>query len=168
MENDRLLTLKTRPVEACFPITAKPGDTGDRWKTVHRGYDFGAWRDYRGTVLRPILGANVLSVLPGKVEIAGYHKIYDNDADTWEDGPLGNRIWISHVHADLGLIRFGYCHLKEIQVREGDKVEERQVIGTAGNTGNSSGPHLHFQPETWPGRQLLKVQFPDTTDYGVA
>lgn len=37
-----------------------------------------------------------------------------------------------------------YAHLSEIYVKTGDFVTSKQVIGKSGNTGNSTGPHLHF------------------------
>ena len=43
-----------------------------------------------------------------------------------------------------------YGHLSSLLVEEGDRVEAGQVIGYSGSTGNSSGPHLHFEVDT-PG-----------------
>ena len=39
---------------------------------------------------------------------------------------------------------FAYCHLDKAEVQEGDKVSQGDVIGHSGNSGTSSGPHLHF------------------------
>jgi murein DD-endopeptidase MepM/ murein hydrolase activator NlpD len=53
-----------------------------------------------------------------------------------------NYVLIRHDDGTLGQ----YCHLKKggAQVREGDHVAEGDVIALSGNTGFSSGPHLHF------------------------
>ena len=56
-------------------------------------------------------------------------------------GRLGNYVKI--IHSDGTVTRYG--HMKDVYVNSGDIVVQGQVIGTMGNTGDSTGPHLDFQ-----------------------
>jgi len=53
----------------------------------------------------------------------------------------GNAIVIDHGHGYKTL----YAHLSRIAVRKGDRVERGETIGALGNTGRSTGPHLHYE-----------------------
>lgn len=55
-------------------------------------------------------------------------------------GDGGNQIILKH---DNGY-KTGYAHLNKILVKKGDKIKQGDVIGLSGNTGKSTGPHLHF------------------------
>lgn len=58
----------------------------------------------------------------------------------WNDG-FGNQ-----VQVDVGGGRvFSVAHLSEIRVRQGDQVTGGQLLGLSGNTGNSTGPHVHLE-----------------------
>lgn len=46
---------------------------------------------------------------------------------------------------NYGEVFFTYMHMSEVYVKNGDTVQIGQVIGLSGNTGNSTGPHLHLQ-----------------------
>ena len=58
-----------------------------------------------------------------------------------EDGNYGIRIVIQHGQ-DYETI---YAHLSKLHVKAGDQVQPGQVIGEVGNTGKSTGPHLHYE-----------------------
>lgn len=63
------------------------------------------------------------------------------------DGPAyGNAIVIRHANNTYSQ----YAHLSRIQVKIGQKVAMGARIGLSGNTGNSTGPHLHFEIRTTP------------------
>ncbi len=53
----------------------------------------------------------------------------------------GNRVTISHGFGFKTL----YAHMHDIYVKKGDKIGRGQIIGTVGNTGTSTGPHLHYE-----------------------
>ncbi|MCS7198137.1 MAG: M23 family metallopeptidase [Candidatus Bipolaricaulota bacterium] len=74
-------------------------------------------------------GTEVYAASAGKVLVAGRHSGY------------GLYIVLQHSHGYRTL----YAHLAEIGVYRGQFVEGGQVIGRSGNTGNSTGPHLHFE-----------------------
>jgi murein DD-endopeptidase MepM/ murein hydrolase activator NlpD len=57
------------------------------------------------------------------------------------DGGLGNAIKINHGYGYESI----YGHLNKILVRSGQRVKRGQTIGLVGNTGFSTGPHLHYQ-----------------------
>jgi murein DD-endopeptidase MepM/ murein hydrolase activator NlpD len=85
---------------------------------LHKGVDFAAPE-----------GTKILAALPGTVVSAGYENGY------------GNSILIKHV----GGLQTRYGHLGSINVKAGDNVSSDQVLGTVGDTGRSTGPHLHFE-----------------------
>ena len=78
-------------------------------------------------------GANVVATRAGKVTKAQY------------DGDYGNRIEIL-----TGDIEHSYSHLSDFDVSVGQQVSEGQVIGNVGSTGNSTGPHLHYEERHSP------------------
>lgn len=60
------------------------------------------------------------------------------------EGKGGNVIRVEYARADGSKFQAAYMHLSQMNVKEGDKVSAGQPIGVSGNTGNSTGPHLHF------------------------
>jgi murein DD-endopeptidase MepM/ murein hydrolase activator NlpD len=94
-----------------------------------RGNPFGRGREFHNGVDFVLdIGTPVLATGPGVVEAAGH------------EGPNGNRVAINHGFG----YRSVYAHLSKVQVKPGDEVKRGQVVGLSGNTGRSSGPHLHY------------------------
>ena len=60
------------------------------------------------------------------------------------EGKGGNVIRVEYARADGSKYQTAYMHLSQMSVKEGDRVSAGQAIGVSGNTGNSTGPHLHF------------------------
>ncbi|WP_432119576.1 peptidoglycan DD-metalloendopeptidase family protein [Streptomyces sp. bgisy032] len=98
---------------------------GSSWsKGYHTGIDF------------PVpTGTSVKSVASGSVVSAGW------------GGSFGYQVVIRHADGRYSQ----YAHLSAISVRDGQTVSAGQRIGRSGSTGNSSGPHLHFEVRTGPG-----------------
>lgn len=61
-------------------------------------------------------------------------------ADVYHNASGGNQLTIRH---DNGFVT-GYAHLSKALVKKGDKVKQGQIIALSGNTGKSTGPHLHL------------------------
>lgn len=76
------------------------------------------------------MGTTVVAAAGGRVISAG-----------WNDGGYGNMIIIDNG----GNMSTLYAHLSQIFVGNDQEVKEGQAIGAAGSTGNSTGPHVHFE-----------------------
>jgi len=108
--------------------TASP--TGAFIRPVKGGYissRFGG--GHRGVDLVVPLGSAVSAADGGTVIYTGYSSSY------------GNHVKIRHSGGFVTL----YAHLKSISAKYGDKVYQGQEIGKCGSTGNSTGPHVHFE-----------------------
>ncbi|MFE3092413.1 transglycosylase family protein [Streptomyces sp. NPDC059248] len=99
--------------------------SGSAWSSgYHTGVDF------------PVAtGTSVKSVANGLVVSAGWA------------GAYGYQVVVRHNDGKYSQ----YAHLSALTVRSGQQVGSGQRIGRSGNTGNSSGPHLHFEVRTGPG-----------------
>ncbi len=91
------------------------------------GYTFHNGVDFSGPVGSPIRAA-----ASGTVITAG------------SGGPYGNHVMISHF-LDGQVYTTVYGHMNSLSVSAGQTVTQGQTIGTLGSTGNSTGPHLHFE-----------------------
>jgi hypothetical protein len=110
------------PLATPSPVTSNFGwrthpITGNR--RFHAGMDFGA-----------PTGTPILAVAPGRVVVANWH------------GGYGKAVIIEHSNGQLQTL---YGHMSEIFVQEGQIIPQGMVIGHVGSTGNSTGPHLHFE-----------------------
>jgi murein DD-endopeptidase MepM/ murein hydrolase activator NlpD len=112
-------------------ITCAFGKVGKSWSSgKHTGVDFAV----------PV-GTPVLAVADGKIENASWGKAYGKQIVQKVDGG-----WVI------------YAHLNALRVKPGAKVKKGQIIGESGNTGNSTGPHLHFELRDkirWTGGKAL-------------
>jgi murein DD-endopeptidase MepM/ murein hydrolase activator NlpD len=104
------------PVKAGV-TTSEFGDKDSR-NTAHQGHD---WAVSSGT--------EVVAVADGIVEKAYYSESY------------GYNVLISHGEGT----ETRYAHLSALSVSTGEKVKQNQTIGLSGSTGDSTGPHLHFE-----------------------
>lgn len=73
-------------------------------------------------------GTNIISATNGKVILAS------------SEGAYGN-----HLKIQIEDVIIIYAHCLSLEVKEGDEITQGQVIAKVGTTGNSTGPHLHFE-----------------------
>lgn len=109
------------PCPSCHTITSEFG-----WR-IHPIY--GTSKYHSGVDIGASYGATVIAADSGTVITAG-----------WVSG-YGNCIVISHGNGVSTL----YGHLSSIAVSSGQSVSQGQTIGYVGSTGNSTGPHLHWE-----------------------
>ncbi|MCP6329972.1 M23 family metallopeptidase, partial [Klebsiella pneumoniae] len=81
----------------------------------------------------------------------------ENDQSGRGNNPSGNFVRILHDDGTMGV----YLHLMRgsVQVREGQYVNGGERIARSGNTGNSTGPHLHFVIQRNVGLALESIPF---------
>ena len=102
------------------------------------------------------IGTAVYAARGGMVfEIAA--DFYESGTDLSLDGPRANFVRILHEDGTMAV----YAHLNwnTIRVRPGDQVERGEYLADSGNTGFSTGPHLHFDVQRNNGRELISVPF---------
>jgi len=94
---------------------------GENGYTFHNGIDFG------GPVGTPIVAAATGTVITAS-----------------GGGPYGNHVMIAH-QLNGKTYTTVYAHMSSLNARAGQRVSQGQQIGALGSTGNSTGPHLHFE-----------------------
>ncbi|MGI5351383.1 M23 family metallopeptidase [Streptomyces sp. CA-250714] len=106
-----------------YTLSAGFASAGKRWANNHTGQDFAVGV---GTPVRAVGDGTVVKTECG--------------------GPFGNQIVLKHPNGYYTQ----YAHLSRIHIKPGDQVRAGERIGLSGNTGNSTGPHLHFEVRVTP------------------
>ncbi len=89
----------------------------------------GASSNHKGVDLKASEGQSVKASADGVVSFAGEQRGY------------GNIVIIDHT----GDIQTAYAHLSSVKVNKDDDVKQGDIVGSAGQTGTATGPHLHFE-----------------------
>jgi murein DD-endopeptidase MepM/ murein hydrolase activator NlpD len=110
------------PLSIPAPITSLFG-----WRTHPI---FGDQRFHSGTDVGAPMGTPVLATRAGQVTLSDFL------------GGYGLTVILNH---EDGTLESRYAHLSQLFVQVGERVEQGDVIGLVGSTGNSTGPHLHFE-----------------------
>jgi murein DD-endopeptidase MepM/ murein hydrolase activator NlpD len=110
--------VKNPNVHVSMPFGPNVHPLNGNWY-IHKGMDFSTWRS----------GDPVMATASGQVVTVGF------------DNSFGNFVIIKHNHG----IYTRYAHLSTFRVKRGQLVDQGQIIGNIGNTGISTGPHLHYE-----------------------
>jgi murein DD-endopeptidase MepM/ murein hydrolase activator NlpD len=130
-------TAKPKPPTPAW-VSPMPGGEitscfGQRWGVLHAGIDLAA-----------DAGTPIYSVAAGTVLTAG-----------WAYAGYGISVVVDHGNG----IQTHYAHQSRTAVQPGQKVKAGQVIGYEGSTGDSTGPHLHFEVHQGLWNQLDPAPF---------
>lgn len=130
-----------------------------RWKlsqSFHGGFTHNDEQNRYAVDISVPVGSAILAARGGAVmqTIGGFERAGTNAG---KFAGRSNIIRILHDDNTMGL----YAHLKQggIMVREGQRVQTGQLIGYSGNTGYSTGPHLHFCLQVNKGMRLVSIPF---------
>lgn len=123
-----------------YTLSAGFDAAGDHWANRHTGQDFAV---PQGTPVRAIGAGTVVRATCG-------------------DG-FGNQIVLAHGNGYFSQ----YAHLSLLQVRVGERVPAGRQIALSGSTGNSTGPHLHFEVRVTPEMGSAVDPVPWLREHGV-
>ncbi|WP_431035112.1 peptidoglycan DD-metalloendopeptidase family protein [Streptomyces sp. P6-2-1] len=127
------------PVEN-YVLSAGFGGSGSHWSQGHTGQDFAVGI---GTPVRAVGGGHVVRVSCG--------------------GPFGIEVVLQHP----GGYYTQYAHLSSVAVDQGETVRTGQWIAQSGTTGNSTGPHVHFEVRLTPDYGSAISPLPWLREHGV-
>ena len=91
---------------------------------------YGTRRHHNGMDFSAPIGTEIFATGDGVVKRTGFQR-----------GGFGNMVEIDHGFGYTTI----YAHMNKIYVRRGQKVKRADIIGEVGNTGKSTGPHLHYE-----------------------
>ena len=112
----------TWPTPSCYYITS-------HFSPRRKNPVTGVYKRHTGTDIGAAYGAAIVAANAGTVTLAGWNSGY------------GNCVVIDHGGGKATL----YAHMSAYSVSKGQSVTKGQRIGSVGSTGNSTGPHLHFE-----------------------
>ena len=126
------MRLKTSEVLFAWPLAAH---------TITAGWYYSDGKLHRAIDLRAVVWTPVYAAEDGTVD---WVQAWDGHS-TSGDQSYGNLVRIRHADYNGGKLQTLYAHLSESRVKYGQRVREGELIGYSGNTGHSTGPHLHFE-----------------------
>ena len=118
INNIKATTTFIKPIEGT--ISSKYGQREPTTATVPKNH---TWVDIAAN-----MGTKIKSATSGEVVIAS------------EEGDYGK-----HLKIQIGDVSIIYAHCNNLYVKQGDQISQGQEIAEVGTTGNSTGPHLHFE-----------------------
>lgn len=140
IELEKIISDKTAELERIQQQQMLQGTGSFKWPTpssniitslfgtrLHPIYNY--YRTHYGVDIGAYYGSDIIAADRGTVTVSAYHWSY------------GNYIVINHGNGYVTL----YAHLSSRLVSAGDEVSQGEVIGLVGSTGDSTGPHLHFE-----------------------
>lgn len=118
IDNIKLTSTFIKPIEG--KISSRYGQREPTTSTVPK--------NHTGVDIAANTGTKIKSATSGEVVLAS------------EEGDYGK-----HLKIQIGEVSIIYAHCNNLYVKQGDKIEQGQEIAEVGSTGNSTGPHLHFE-----------------------
>ncbi len=138
--------------EVQAPVVAKKPVTAKLVKVIRGGNSSSLGSDGSGTLVNPALGTIKTQGIHGyngvdlgghtglTVRAAAAGQVIVAKASGWNGG-YGSYVVVKHANGTQTL----YAHLSRVDVTVGETVAQAETIGALGNSGKSTGPHLHFE-----------------------
>lgn len=140
----------TRPVHKRFIISSPFGPRihpVTKVEKMHNGYDFAC-----------SLGTPVSAMHDGRIIVVGYEDPHDHNKG------YGLRVY-EEIHTVDAAYLLVYAHLSNVSVYEGQHISEHGLIGHSGNSGLSSGPHLHVGGRIKDSSEWVSIKWEGEEDF---